>query len=82
MSLYTKGPWITSGPDILAASDRTRIATCGITHNYAANAKLLMAAPDLLEALQAIEKNIWWCNLPEEIRAQARAAMQKAGAGS
>lgn len=78
MSNYTKGPWITKGPDI-NAQDGTRIASCGITRNYADNAKLLAAAPELLEALQAIQKNIWWCNLPEEIRQQAWSAMYNAG---
>lgn len=77
MSNYTKGPWIAKGPDILAASDHTRIATCGITHNYADNAKLLKAAPDLAEALQAM------VNEAQDIRnpsyQMALAALEKAG---
>ena len=40
----TTGPWTAKGPDISDA-DGTRIATCGITHNYAANARLIAACP-------------------------------------
>ena len=52
----TTGPWTAKGPDISAA-DGTRIATCGITHNYAANARLIAAAPDLLAVANEILNN-------------------------
>lgn len=52
----TTGPWTAKGPDISAA-DGTRIATCGITHNYAANARLIAAAPDLLAVAKEILNN-------------------------
>lgn len=51
MSNFTKGPWSAKGPDISAVSDRTRIASCGITQNYADNARLIAAAPELLDAV-------------------------------
>lgn len=83
MSNYTKGPWIAKGPDI-NAQDGTRIATCGITRNYADNAKLIAAAPELLDALLVVVAD-WtsqfecnghlapaWCK-------QARDAIAKAG---
>lgn len=78
MSKHTQGPWTAKGPDIVA-SDGTRIASCGITRNYADNAKLIAAAPDLLDALKAIKENTWWCCLPDEIRNQAWEAMYNAG---
>ncbi len=59
MSNYTKGPWIAKGPDI-NAQDGTRIASCGITRNYADNAKLLAAAPELLEALKTTVQHLPW----------------------
>ena len=52
----TTGPWTAKGPDISDA-DGTRIATCGITHNYAANARLIAAAPDLLAVANEILNN-------------------------
>jgi len=52
----TTGPWTAKGPDISDA-DGTRIATCGITHNYAANARLIAAAPDLLAVAKEILNN-------------------------
>lgn len=56
MTQHTTGPWTAKGPDISAA-DGTRIATCGITHNYAANARLIAAAPDLLAVAKEILNN-------------------------
>ncbi len=56
MTQHTTGPWTAKGPDISAA-DGTRIATCGITHNYAANARLIAAAPDLLAVAEEIINN-------------------------
>lgn len=57
MTQHTTGPWTAKGPDISAA-DGTRIATCGITRNYAANARLLAAAPELLDLLMEVRNKL------------------------
>ena len=71
----TTGPWTAKGPDISAA-DGTRIATCGITHNYAANARLIAACPDLLAALQELRD--WYEDHTGLPACRANAAINKA----
>lgn len=75
MSNYTKRPWFAKGPDI-DAQDGTRIATCGITRNYADNARLIAAAPELLEALQELRD--WYEENTGLPACQANAAINKA----
>lgn len=59
MSMHTPGPWeVTTHPNqsaILITAGANIIAVPGYTENddeYAANARLIAAAPDLLEALR------------------------------
>ncbi len=63
MSKYTKGPWkIDDGihqPEIHAQDGKIRIAIIavsgfGVSEEHAANAQLISAAPELLEALKAM----------------------------
>lgn len=55
-SSYTPGPWtvLTTGSSIVVVSDQEPVAMIG--HNRA-NARLIHAAPDMLEALIAAEGN-------------------------
>lgn len=54
MSKHTPGPWIAKGDNVYEENEPGRIAkTCGGTDEQAAaNARLIAAAPDLLEALK------------------------------
>lgn len=55
---HTPGPWVVAGPD--AASGPGYVMTRGGTYvakpliNYDANARLIAAAPELLEALEGL----------------------------
>ena len=58
---YTKGPW-TCSPDASIFSNMQKIAECsgpGIEDKSSlANARLISAAPDLLEALQGVYESL------------------------
>ncbi len=64
MLKHTLGPWNTDTDDlgmwINSASEPTPIAKMGISkkHDQCANAKLIAAAPELLEALQALVASV------------------------
>ena len=73
MSEYTKGPWEAQKLELLSGREVTEIVTLKydvVAHDVGirndADANLIAAAPDMLEALEAIEsiKDIW---LPSEI---------------
>lgn len=50
----------------------------GIYAHNAADVALIAAAPDLLEACEAVAATTWSCNTAEKIGAQVRAAIKKA----
>ena len=61
-----------------SASGHGSVANCGADDTGAANARLIAAAPDLLEALQSVAD--FWAggDIPAEIDAAMRAAIAKA----
>lgn len=83
---HSKGPWETDGRvghlDIVCPKGRIAMMDCEDDAFWAAeleaNANLIAAAPDLLEALQeAVNKGYMWDNDPE-LWAKANAAIAKA----
>jgi hypothetical protein len=66
MAEHTKGPWETDGISIRASGENRQIALCEITvrgrpydetyDEAIANAQLIAAAPDLLEALKMLDE--------------------------
>lgn len=64
MSAHTPGPWRTAAlyPQTVESADGSTIAVCksigGIRAKGRINARLIAAAPDLLEALRAIQHAI------------------------
>jgi len=58
MSKHTPGPWVIGNPAEIHAPDGTRIVACCQTHDDAredqseTNARLISAAPELLESAQ------------------------------
>lgn len=81
MSAYTPGPWKAEGPRVYA--DRkggSLIATMAwFPGEEAANARLIAAAPELLEALRVLVENGGIG--PESMFDDARAAIAKATGG-
>ena len=84
MSKHTPGPWIADG-DLILAADNWRVASCHRFPNNddtarPANARLIAAAPELLEALQAIAGTdpVDSARDPQHLVAIARAAIAKA----
>jgi hypothetical protein len=82
MSEHTPGPWKTNGDPYVSTADGKRsIAFCDTrqAHEDRANARLIAAAPDLLEALQGFQK-AWDENrlLTSDEAASIRAAIAKA----
>lgn len=82
-SNHTLGPWAWSGRQLLArrhmASDSVMISESYPWHPSDGDKNLIAAAPELLEALEAITKvNI---ALPFGLREQAEAAIAKAKGG-
>ena len=95
---HTKGPWVVTsdGHYVSPAADLTKIValvfrpdTDSETERHA-NACLIAAAPELLEALQLaerlergphIESDSEWIRLSEEVETKRRAAIAKATAG-
>lgn len=95
---YAKGPWKAASdyqPLLIVSSDKKRVADCtpalGASNSEAfANAQLIAAAPDLLEALQSLmERYIvlaasgdcgHWNPEEEKVIIRAKAAIAKAKA--
>ena len=69
---HTPGPWVVDEPDkhgqAIVSSEHTEIATCwhhcvgAIEKEMHANARLIAAAPDLLEALRIAAGHLVWCS--------------------
>lgn len=77
MGQQTKGPWITDSSCIIRASTGEEIGRC-MSQRYEvaeANARLMAASPDLLEAL---ESAVRYGDLMLEVETVARAAITKA----
>ena len=58
MSKHTPGPWSVvneRGLTFICRADKAHLATVGAATDMRANAALIAAAPDLLEALQMLE---------------------------
>ncbi len=83
MSAHTPGPWIRKGdwihgmPEIGASQGIAQIlGNCGCTKTTEANARLISAAPDMFDALQAV------CDAYGDrdtlLMAQVKAALAKA----
>ena len=89
MSAATLGPWAVRHHDMWqvvseADSDTFIVADCGIDEGCEANARLISAAPDLLDALQAIAAQgdfAGWHPRFAKAIALARAAIAKATGG-
>lgn len=91
MSGHTKGPWETrrvgGGPAAVLAGPRTLAhvfsSDGGTVIAGDANARLIAAAPEMAEALEALwvrhNARVVWTDKDEALNVQARAALQKAG---
>lgn len=70
MSEHTPGPWESSGYDghggITINSDARQIGYASMCREQEANARLIAAAPDLLEALKAFVED--WSELSGKVR--------------
>ena len=90
MAKHTKGPWKRDGRLVYALTDRgvnawwAGVQTAGRTKDGEASgleaeevARLMAAAPDLLDALRAIER-LNGSRLDPDLRAAAAAALEKA----
>ena len=79
MSNHTKGPWIADGAQIFTSD--TNVAQANgyriDRETVAANARLIAAAPELLEALKAMVEETC-VNTVDDIHLQARAVIAKA----
>ena len=84
MSKHTPGPWRQAGEDIFGANDwwvavATRDCTSKGSDEPEANARLIAAAPELLEALQSLVRH---CESGLDFELDdAKAAIQKATGG-
>jgi hypothetical protein len=84
---HTPGPWTTmktfGGQTIIFDSQQKSVAYLrGYKHPYKSNARLIAAAPDLLEALMTFPQSMAWTD--DELWAwseKARAAIDKATGG-
>lgn len=82
MSEYTAGPWVVGDHGVIY-DDKHRDAVCELNFKVSAvdraNAKLIAAAPDLLEALQALldYAESGWDHFPD-CAINARKAIAKA----
>lgn len=76
MSEHTNGPWLT-GEVSWNEKGEVRYTLQGVTHACAADARLIAAAPELLEALKGLVEQTAQYGHDEEI-ADARAAIAKA----
>ena len=80
LDTHTKGPWTVNpeshGNYLVIRSEHRQAAICRLTYKLEADAKLISAAPDLLEALVNIENDDG--RIPETIWAMRNAAIAKA----
>lgn len=95
---HTPGPWSWDGCGVNDATEyRERIATYSRLHSLdnpearKANGRLMAAAPELLEILEAIVDGSWWASVEQvddasefdqALIVQARAAIAKAKGGA
>ena len=76
---YTKGPWFNKGYEIQANGCSVEIAKVTVFNQGKANANLMAAAPELLEALQDCLDSLGnEFNLPEDVQDAARFVIAKA----
>ena len=85
MSKHTPGPWMVDGTEIRGEAQHASQRICDMAPGFSdEDARLIAAAPDLLEALQALTKlydTDEGCRaLPEYLA--ARAAIAKATGGT
>lgn len=86
MSAYTEGPWVVENRVAVRGKNHTSICDCITTNcNYTAseaNARLIAAAPDLLEALRAMVRDFGDCEQEDmdgaDVIKTARAAIARA----
>ena len=90
MSKHTPGPWIQRGERV----DAQRNHVCGGVNQESvlalsrppeerlANARLIAAAPEMLEALQAVWSDLESWDVDNEVSQRVRAAIAKATGGS
>ena len=90
MRAHTPGPWIVRGGNVIESLSRINVAKAWMTdgEEECANARLIAAAPDLLEALQDIANggyedkgpnHLGFVNMErEQMIGLARAAIAKA----
>jgi hypothetical protein len=73
MAQHTPGPWTTlktfgGVTHIMAKNDKSIATLRGYKHPYSTNARLIAAAPELLElltdAFEESKKGIHFCNMP------------------
>ena len=80
LNTHTQGPWEVSdeshGDYFVIRSEHRKAAICRLSYKLEADARLLSAAPDLLEALENIENDDG--RIPETIWAMRNAAIAKA----
>ena len=83
MSKHTPGPWNYKSPLEVVGSDGTTIKLIGLTHAQyetdEANARLIAAAPELLEALQLLSASLPLNHkVDSKVVAKCRSAIAKA----
>lgn len=67
MSKHTKGPWLVNGDQVeVSAEHNDGYRVCDVFGpDYKANALLIAAAPDLLDALKALSASIFVSDAPQ-----------------
>ena len=85
MSGHTKGPWVTTGA-LVKTGDNNWIACCDVSRvipdkEMLANARLIAAAPDMLEALEQLQNDVLGSGDGSGFE-KARAALAKAEGGA
>jgi len=91
MSKHTPGPWVARGPYVqihdtykticcvdhpfpCGTASQVRVAVCEVE----ANARLIAAAPELLEELESLVEKVLDAGWHEELVEEARAVIEKA----
>ena len=82
---HTPGPWHVCDPDvavnafIVVDEGNISIADCGcFSGNREANARLIAAAPDLLDALKMVQRSTEWPTMESETQDAVSAAISRA----
>ena len=83
MSKHTPGPWSVDGAGIKAMVRGGNASIVAVRHRNDGNVneadmRLIAAAPEMLEALNALVHNVTYLDVPNEIKDQIEAAMAKA----